>query len=79
MARETVRLVFPEKYIQEPVIYRLGRDFAVVTNIFRAAVTEKEAWVVLELEGEAGEIERAETLLREMGVRVEPWSGPDPA
>ena len=79
MARQTVRLVFPEEHIREPVIYRLGREFAVVPNIFRAAVTEKEAWVVLELEGEEAEIARARASLEEMGIRVEPWSEPGPA
>ena len=44
--------------IKEPVIYQLGRDFEVVTNIRRADVQEGVGWVILELEGSEPEIER---------------------
>jgi len=50
---------FPPELVQEPIIWQLGRTFAVVTNIRRADVEETHGWVVLELEGSAEEIERA--------------------
>lgn len=71
MAKQTVRLTFPEETIQEPVIYRLGREFKVVTNIFRASVGETSGWVVLELEGETNEILRAQEYLKDLGIHVE--------
>jgi microcompartment protein CcmL/EutN len=47
----------------------------VVTNIRRADVTEDRGWVVLELEGEMGEIERAVQWVIDQGVRVDPVAG----
>ena len=43
MAKKIFRLTFPEELIQEPIVYRLGHEFQVVTNIFRAAVAEKDS------------------------------------
>ncbi len=56
MAKQRVKFTFVQELIKEPVIWRLGRDFNLVTNIRRADVTEDRGWVVLELEGEMEEI-----------------------
>lgn len=72
MAKIKVRLTFPEKLINEPVIYNLGHKFQVITNIKRANVEEKVGWVVLELTGETDEIEKGIAWLKEVGVRVDP-------
>ncbi len=74
MAKKTVRLTFPEKLIQEPIIYRLGHEFEIVTNIFRATVGEKDAWFVLQLDGEEEEVFRSMEFLRNLGIRVEELS-----
>ena len=58
MATKRVRFTFEPELIKEPIIYRLGREFELVTNIRMADVEEDVGWVVLELEGEAAEIER---------------------
>ncbi|NOY53804.1 MAG: FeS-binding protein [Deltaproteobacteria bacterium] len=71
MAKKMISLTFSDELIQEPVIYRIGHEFKVVTSIFQAAVTEQEGWVLLELEGEEKEIERAVSFLRTMHVNVE--------
>lgn len=65
-----LHLAFPEHLIQEPVLYRLGRDFEVVPNITRANVDERFAWVTLRLEGEDEAVERAVAWLREQGIEV---------
>ncbi|MFH0913887.1 MAG: NIL domain-containing protein [Chloroflexota bacterium] len=75
MAKKRVMFTFPEELVKEPIIYRLGRDFKVVTNIRRADVTEKRGWVVLELEGEEKEIERGLAYVTKLGVRVDPVVG----
>ncbi len=72
MARFKVRLSFPEDKIKEPIIYQIGHEFKVVTNIRRADVREKTGWVELELTGDATEIERAVESLKVKGVKVEP-------
>jgi len=75
LAKQRVKFTFPQEMIKEPVIWRLGRDFDLVTNIRRADVTEDRGWVVLELEGEMGEIERGVQWVVEQGVRVDPVAG----
>jgi len=71
MGKKIVHLTFPEKLIREPIIYRLGHEFEVVTNIFRAAVGETGSWIVLQLDGEEEEILRSMEFLRGRGIRVE--------
>jgi len=58
MAKVRVHLTFPPERIKDPVIYRLGRDFALVTNIRRADVTATHGWVTLEIEGREEDLER---------------------
>jgi hypothetical protein len=75
LAKQRVKFTFLQGLIKEPVIWRLGRDFQLVTNIRRADVTEDHGWVVLELEGEMEEIERGVQWVVELGVRVDPVVG----
>lgn len=75
MVKLRVKFTFPRHLIKEPVIYQLGRDFQVVTNIRRADVRDDMGWVVLELDGETSEIERGLGWVRSTGVRVDPVSG----
>ncbi|HLG22881.1 MAG TPA: NIL domain-containing protein, partial [Candidatus Manganitrophaceae bacterium] len=70
MASLKVHITFPEEKIREPIIYQIGRDYKLITNIRRADVTEKTGWVDLELTGEPSEIERAVEELKKKGVKV---------
>ena len=65
-------LTYPKKAIQQPVIYELGRQFAVVTNIRQASVTEEVGIVSLELEGTRDAIKRAIKWMEGLGIKVEP-------
>ena len=75
MARRQVTFTFPEELIKEPIIYNLGLQFKVVTNIRRADVSESKGWVVLELEGEEKDIEQGIAWVISKGVRVDPVIG----
>ncbi len=75
MAVRRVRFTFPVDLIKEPIIYRLGHEFQVITNVRMADVDEHTGWVVLELEGEADEIDRSLAWAQERGVRVDPVTG----
>jgi len=75
MAKQRVKFTFPTELIKEPVIYKLGKQFKLITNIRRADVTEDRGWVILELEGEMGEIERGIQWVIDQGVRVDPVTG----
>jgi len=66
---------FPPELIGEPIIYRLGQRFNVVTNIRRADISDNRGWVVLELEGEEEDIERGIAWVTATGVRVDPAIG----
>ena len=70
-----VHLTFPSETIKRPIIYEIGHEFKVVTNIRRASVTENTGWVDLEISGDSGEIEKALEALKEKGVRVDPIEG----
>ena len=75
MGKQRVKFTFVDQLVKEPIIYRLGRDFKIVTNIRRADVQEETGWVVLELDGEDSEINRGLAWVSSTGVRVDPISG----
>ena len=75
MTKRQVMFTFPEELVREPIIYNLGHQFRVVTNIRRADVSESKGWMVLELEGEEDEIERGIAWVTGKGVRVDPVVG----
>jgi len=75
MAVRRVRFTFPEALIKEPLIYNLGREFSVITNVRMADVDEKTGWVVLELDGDPVEIDRSLAWAQSKGVRIDPISG----
>ncbi|MFH0941538.1 MAG: NIL domain-containing protein [Chloroflexota bacterium] len=75
MAKKQVMFTFPEQLVREPIIYDLSHQFKIVTNIRRADVTENRGWVVLEMVGAEGEIERGIAWVMGKGVRVDPVIG----
>ncbi|NQU96571.1 MAG: FeS-binding protein [Chloroflexi bacterium] len=75
MATHRTRLTFPEQLVTRSIIYEMGRQFEVSTNIRRADVGVDVGWVVLELEGSEEEIEKALAWARSEGVRVDPVTG----
>ncbi len=75
MALKRVRVTVPENLIKEPLIYNLGHEFRVITNVRMADVDEKTGWVLLELEGEADEVDRSIAWAQSKGVRVDPIAG----
>ncbi len=66
---------FSPETITEPIIYNLGQQFKVVTNIHQADLAEDRGWIVLELDGEDQDIEAGVTWVISRGVRVDPFSG----
>ncbi|MEC8913166.1 MAG: NIL domain-containing protein [Chloroflexota bacterium] len=75
MSTKRVRFTFPSELIKEPVIYKLGMDFEIVTNIRRADVRDSMGWVVLELEGDDEIIKNGLDWVASTGVRVDPVGG----
>jgi len=69
------KMTFPEKTIGEPIIYKLSHDLDVAPNILRGRITEKSAWLEVELVGSAKNIEKALKFLSERGVNVQKLEG----
>jgi len=69
MAKRRVMLTFTPETSSEPIIYNLGQQFNVVTNILRADTTR--GWIELELDGHDEGIEAGIAWVVSKGVRVE--------
>ena len=71
MARRKVFLTFPQTLVKEPILWRIGQEFQVVTNIRGASITEEVALLALMLEGDSGKIDQSISYLQGQGVKVE--------
>jgi len=64
--------MYPLRLIKEPLIWKLGQKFNVVTNIRQASVTDEIGIVSLELDGKRADIKAAIKWIEKLGVSVEP-------
>ncbi|MFC1915435.1 NIL domain-containing protein [Chloroflexota bacterium] len=70
-------LRFSRRLVEQPVIYRLVKDYNLVFNILRASITaepEEEGLVVLELTGEQNEYDKGVNYLLKAGVKIQSLS-----
>jgi len=72
MVKRRLTFTFPPDLIKEPIIYNIGQQFNIVTNIYLADISEDIGWVVLELEGEEKDIEEGIAWATSKGMRVDP-------
>jgi len=75
MAKKQVIFVFSPELAREPIVYNLGHQFNIVTNIRHANISGEEGWVELEMEGEKENIEQGIAWVTSKGVRVTPVTG----
>jgi ABC-type methionine transport system ATPase subunit len=66
---------FPEELVDRPIIYEVIKQFDVVPNIRRANVESHSGWVILELNGEAAQLDDSVTWLEELGCTVNRMEG----
>lgn len=71
MAKRRVMLTYSPELSSEPIIYTIGQQFNLVTNIHRADATEDRGWIELELEGAEKDIEAGIAWAISKGVRVD--------
>ena len=71
MEKRKIFLTIPPAVTKEPVVYQIGQEFDIVTNIRGASVTAEMAIIALQLDGEPEEIDRAVAYLVKKGVKVE--------
>ena len=72
MAKRRVMFTFSSEVITEPIIYNLGQQFRLVTNIRRADLTEDRGYIILELDGKEEDVEAGIAWATSKGVRVNP-------
>ena len=75
MAKKRVMLTFAPEVSAEPIIYTLGQQFKLVTNIHRADASEDKGWIEVELEGTEKNIEAGIAWATSKGVRVNSIGG----
>ena len=71
-SRMRLWLMYPPKYITNPVIWELGHKFDVITNVRQASVTDEIGIVCLELSGPRPDVKAAIKWLEDLGIKVEP-------
>jgi len=71
MPKWRVMLTYGPEVSSEPIIYSVGQQFGLVTNIHRADATEERGWIELELLGKEKDIEAGIAWLISRGVRVD--------
>ncbi len=66
-------LHFPKCETEKPIVYLLVKDYHLIINIFRAKVTaDEEGYLVLDVTGEEGDIERGMEFVRGFNVTIDP-------
>jgi len=72
-----VVLHFPRRLVEQPVIYRLVKDYNLEFNILRASITaepEEEGLLVLQLKGEQDEYDKGVKFLLKSGLKIQSLS-----
>lgn len=72
MVSKRIVLKFPHRLVDQPIVYRMVKDFNLEFNILKAYVTPREeGLLVLELTGENKDLERALKFIKSLGVKVQ--------
>lgn len=73
--RKRIVLHFPRRLVDQPVIFRLVKDYDLEFNILKALFTpEEEGLMVLELSGEQNKYDQGIKYLTRSGVRIQSLS-----
>jgi ferredoxin len=68
-------LHFPKRTADQPIVYRLIKDYNLEFNILKASITpDEEGLMVLELSGERNDYDRGIRFLTEVGVKMQSLS-----
>jgi L-aspartate semialdehyde sulfurtransferase ferredoxin len=75
MPTKKIVLTFSPEKINKPIVYKLLKQYNLVFNILKANITpDQEGHMILELNGDGGEIEEGVKYLKKEGVKIEPLS-----
>ncbi len=75
MVTKRIVLKFPPKLVEQPIVYKLVKEYDLVFNILRARVTPKEEGeLVIELQGKKQNYADGLKYLNSIGVTIQPLS-----
>ena len=75
MVSKKIVLHFPNRLVDQPIVYKLVKDFDLRFNILKAYVTpQEEGLMVLELSGKKEDFEKGIQYLESSGVKIQPLS-----
>ncbi len=73
MGKRTLVLKFPKKLVNQPITYKLVKNYNLKLNILQAKVTpEEEGSMVIGIEGPDKKIKEGIKYLKETGVKIQP-------
>ncbi|MBN1886631.1 MAG: NIL domain-containing protein [Thermoflexales bacterium] len=72
--KRCIKLTYPASLQDQPVLYKLIKDFDLATNIRRASVSTSEAWLIVDLEGQTDAIQHAVEWAAAQGLIVEDYT-----
>ena len=72
---QRVKFTFQIEDVKDPIIYNLGKNFDLITNIRRADINDEVGWVILEIHGEEDSVTKGLEWITSLGVRVDPIGG----
>ena len=75
MVSKRIVLTFPHELLDQPIVYKLVKEFDLVFNILQAKITPKEeGLMVLELKGKKENYAEGIKYLTGLGVKIQPLS-----
>ena len=75
MISKRIVLHFPNRLVDQPIVYKLVKDYNLKFNILKAYVTpQEEGLMILELSGEKNDFNRGMEYLLSCGVKIQPLS-----
>lgn len=75
MTSQKIVLHFPRRMVDQPIVYKLVKDFDLKFNILKANVTpQEEGLMVLELSGKKENFNKGIEYLKSCGVKIQPLS-----
>jgi len=75
MISKKIVLHFPRRLVDQPVIYRLVKDFDLKFNILKTSITpNEEGLMVMELTGKAEDYDKGVEFLKSCGVKIQSLS-----
>jgi len=72
MISKRIVLRFPHRLVDQPIVYKLVKEYNLSFNILKASITpQEEGLMILELSGDDADFQKGNKYLESAGVRVQ--------